>query len=593
MKLINKLQEGGAMPFMVYTPNPASTQAQQQSQSGAESKKDSAGMSKDIMKMIADNGIPSDVDVFMKQLSNFTGNMMDPNTSMDSLMQTPEGYNMVVSQLNKLQFNKDALIEARKELYSKGGLEEAAITTNGGVLVKNKDGEMNSISINEYAANKDDYSLVTNNELLQLRSYDKNMAFNNSVTSILSNGEGTQNITKQLQAVIGQMKTSKNSREGFMPADQLEALKGIDELTGVVKVKQDTESSRLHKDHAIEYLYNTLSQSAKNLLKVKAAQKGWDPDKGAKMLIETLIVPSTHESKSVSYDLKADGLGAGSKKSGASEKITPPDFRTAVMNDAFTKTPTQLNLGGEASIFTDAYVFNKPYDMDGKTVEQGTSVKDVINKSFGGIVDSNTVFLGDMKIPEGMLDRIAYTGEKGAVVNLPYKMVNGSAVPDFDSIKRMEEAEKEIRRDKITDPNAKKGVYDRFGVLDIIQANPNDTRIFQRFAQLPVYAYENGVISNTNSPFLRKLSGEEETAADRLVKKAYTGKPDGSLDFKTWWIDDMYKSMVYMSLSGGLMDAAIGGNVVNVPKLDYQESVERQADLQRKANAVTGKAAYQ
>lgn len=578
------------MPFMVYTPNPPSTPQPASVGAGkvatSPSGKKDSDLSKDIIKMVTENGIPSDVDAFLTQVSEFTGSMLDPSMGIEGLMQTAGGYNMILSQLNKIQFNKDALVEARKELYEKGALEEAAITANGGVLVKNEDGEINSISIDQYAANKDKYAIVTNNELLQMRSYDKNMAFNNSATSILANGEGTQNITKQLQTVISQMKASKESKEGFIPAEQLEALKGIDEITGVVKVDQTTETSRLHKEHAIEYLWGTLSASAKNLLKVKAAQKGWDPEKGGKAMIEMLIVPSTYESK---YDLKADGLGAGS------EKTTAPDFRTAIMNDAFTKTPTQINLGGEASIFTDAYVFNKPYDMQGNTVTEGTSIKDVINKSFGGVVDASAIFLGDQKIQPGVLDRMAYTGEKGAVINLPYRMVNGSPVPDFDAIRRLDEAEKEIKMDKVTDPNIKKGIYAKHEVLEIALANPNDTRIFQRFAQLPIYTYNAGVITNTSSPFLKRVTDSaEESAADKLIKQAYTGKPDGDLDFNKWYNDDdIYKSMVYMAISGGLMDAAIGGNVVNVPKLDYQQSVERQAALQRKATAITGKEAYQ
>lgn len=581
------------MPFMVYTPNPPSTSQPASVGAGkvatSPSGKKDSDLSKDIMKMVTENGIPSDVDAFLTQVSEFTGSMLDPSMGIEGLMQTAGGYNMILSQLNKIQFNKDALVEARKELYGKGALEEAAITANGGVLVKNEDGEINSISIDQYAANKDKYAIVTNNELLQMRSYDKNMAFNNSATSILANGEGTQNITKQLQTVISQMKASKESKEGFIPAEQLEALKGIDEITGVVKVDQTTETSRLHKEHAIEYLWGTLSASAKNLLKVKAAQKGWDPEKGGKAMIEMLIVPSTYESRSVKYDLKADGLGAGS------EKTTAPDFRTAIMNDAFTKTPTQINLGGEASIFTDAYVFNKPYDMQGNTVTEGTSIKDVINKSFGGVVDASAIFLGDQKIQPGVLDRMAYTGEKGAVINLPYRMVNGSPVPDFDAIRRLDEAEKEIKMDKVTDPNIKKGIYAKHEVLEIALANPNDTRIFQRFAQLPIYTYNAGVITNTSSPFLKRVTDSaEESAADKLIKQAYTGKPDGDLDFNKWYNDDdIYKSMVYMAISGGLMDAAIGGNVVNVPKLDYQQSVERQAALQRKATAITGKEAYQ
>jgi hypothetical protein len=82
----------------------------------------------------------------------------------------------------------------KSKLYENGGIGEAAISANGEVVVKNAEGGINIIPISKF--NPEEHQAVSNNELIQLRAYDKSLSFNNNLTSILKNGEGTANITK-------------------------------------------------------------------------------------------------------------------------------------------------------------------------------------------------------------------------------------------------------------------------------------------------------------------------------------------------------------------------------------------------------------
>lgn len=177
------------------------------------------------------------------------------------------------------------------------------------------------MSIDEYSKNKDNYQLLTNNDLLQMRSYDKNGAFNNSMISILQNGEGMENVQKTIKGVVDQMKVQKQKGEQFLDASQSNILKGIDGLQGLLKVGESQESSRIYAQQALEYLYTTLPQSQRNLLRAKAAQMGLDPTKGALDIIKQNIIFGTQESKEQSLDLqkKPGDSGSGEGGGGTSE----------------------------------------------------------------------------------------------------------------------------------------------------------------------------------------------------------------------------------------------------------------------------------
>ena len=465
--------------------------------------------------MINENGIPSDVEAFTTQLAEFGTNIYGEKISIDDLFNTPTGFTMIANQLNKLQYNKVALTKAVDQLYSKGGLEEAAITTNGQVIVRDAEGNMKSISISELSKNPAEYQTVSNNELLQMRTYAKNGAFNNQMVSILQNGEGMENVTKQLQYVIRQLKTTKMSRDQFMSPDQVEALRGINELQGLVKVNNSQEGvSNDNAQAALSYLYSTLSQSARNLLRLKGAQQGKDPDEGALELISKLIQTNSKTVDEQKIDISNVSGGSLGKK-GSQGQVTAPDFRTAIQNDMFNLETTELNLGTRMSIISNAYTFNRPHTKDGKALEQGTSIKDVLTEAFGGTVNSNSIYIGNQKINVGDTDRIAYTGEQGAVVTLPAKYENGALSPDFDAIERLSEAEAKIKAEGISDPVSKQAVYEQHGVWQYADMNPNKSQSTAQFVQLPVYTYDTGLLEDTSSPFYRKLSGKEEDKIGR------------------------------------------------------------------------------
>lgn len=586
MKLINKLQEGGGMPFMVYTPNPASTPQDISTTPTTESpdKKDT-GLSKDILKMVADNGIPADVDAFLSQVNGFSSGIFGDSQGIDALASTPEGYNMLISQLNKLQFNKAALLKARDNLYSNGGLQEAAISASGTVIGRDAEGNVKPLTMEEYAKNKDKYNLLTNNDLLQMRSYDRNGAFNNSMISILENGEGMENVQKTIQGVISQMKVQKMKGESFADPKTLNVLKGIDGIQGIVKVGESQESSRVYAQQALDYLYSTLPQSQRNLLRVRAIQLGMDPDKGAKDIIKQNMLYATEESTNVTYDLQkkpgSDG-GSGEGSGGVSEIQWLHDWVGNSFNkDGQGLKPMEINIGSNVSIFAPSQTIGSAIKAKtGETMNRNSTIGNILQDTFSTIGDGNNVYWGDEKVTPDKLDNLVSTGKPITKAYLPIDVVHynrtGEIKPDLEIAERLSAADKEIKAKGVKSELEKLRIYSDHRVSDYISKDGkgvdiSNTQLIQPFALIQAMGEGKQVITDINKTYLREVEKTDDIA--RILNTAKFGA-NTKEDYLSWF-PNIYEGTVFIHTVDNMSAAATAGGNLNVPKSRFNaEQVE-------------------
>lgn len=612
VKFLKKFQEGGNMPFMVYSPTPTIQPEEKKTSYAGTDKKDS-GFAKDILKMVSENGIPSDVEAFNTQLSNFTSGILD-GSGIDSLLSTPEGYGMILTQVNKIKENKEALKKATENLYSTGGLNEAAITVNGGIMIQNEQGGIQAITAEEYSKDPSKFKVISNNDLLQMRSYSPNAANNTQMISILQNGEGMNNVTEQLQKVINQMKTSKSTREGFLPAEQAEALKGIDEITGVLKTKVSSESSRAYKEYAKSYLWTTLPPQSKNLLRFKAAQRGLDPNKGSLQIIEELIIPSTSESSDISYDTKDATIGtSGSGKGGGSmDKLT---FQTQYVANEFQKgmTPHVFNLGNNYSILAPSQKIGAILDSSTQNpIPTNSSIKDVINKGFNTIADQNSVFFGDQKIEYDKFDRLATTTGELEKAYLPLdqdSLAKGIYKPDLEAANRLKQAESKIKPNM--SDQEKMLIYKYAGVLDYVGVvktpgmpdriglDISDKTKVAPFAMVQAIGQHAGLIENPDSPMLQQVDDNDDTR--RILNKAKFGSDykEGKTDYLRGSFygnmpftdtEEIYKGYVFIHTYDNMSAAAASSSALKIPEsqntlTNVRSNEQQQEDIQRIRNS--------
>ena len=587
MKLVNKLQEGGIAPFMVYTPNPANSGAATAPAASSSSSGKDAGMSKDIIKMIYENGVPADVDSFLTQLSGFTTGLTGETGGLDQLMQSPQGYSMLISNLNKLKFNKEELTKARDQLYINGGLQEVAVSTNGTVIGRNSEGQLKSMSIDEYSKNKDNYQLLTNNDLLQMRSYDKNGAFNNSMISILQNGEGMENVQKTIKGVVDQMKVQKQKGEQFLDASQSNILKGIDGLQGLLKVGESQESSRVYAQQALEYLYTTLPQSQRNLLRAKAAQMGLDPTKGALDIIKQNIIFGTQESKEQSLDLqkKPGDSGNGEGSGGTAEIRWLHDWvGNSINKNGRGLQPMDINVGTNMSIFAPSQTIGSIIDAKtGETLNRNSTIGSIIEKGFSTIGDGSNVYWGDEKVTADKLDNLVSTGKPVTKAYLPIDLdlynKTGEIKPDLEVSKRMSEAEKEIKAKRVTNPLEKLRIYSSHQVADYVSKDGkgidiSNTQLIQPFALIQAMGQGKQVVSDINSTYLNEI--DKTADVERILNNAKFGAGTKKDYLNNWFGTSVYEGTVFIHTTDNMSAAATAGGNLNLPKSRFNaEQVER------------------
>ena len=92
----------------------------------------------------------------------------------------------------------------------------------------------------------------------------------------------------------------------------------------------------------------------------------------------------------------------------------------------------------------DAVFYGTPQGQDGNLVAKG-SLESLLMSGIGGIVDSNSIHLGNQKVDSSKFGQVLYDGTQLARAVLPYTYdQNGSIAPDFELMPRFIEAQKEI-----------------------------------------------------------------------------------------------------------------------------------------------------
>ena len=304
--MIFKFQQGGTTPpFVAYQPVIVSdkrTTATQEEALAAKATKDSQSgtlTSKDLYTMLKEKlkGLPSDVNIAMNQLQQ-----LEQLTQMDfdgSFTQNIESkYLSTLQTMNNLSFSRDQYDKAMETVKSNGGLNEAAIDQYGQVYVTNgKDFKLMSPD----QAKQSGWTMVTNQDLLYMRANDASLAGNDKILNVVNNGIGINQVTKMIQDSIGNLGTNSNSETAYATTQGGQLIQGLNDF---IKAAQETgqydasvedlykaqiinKTQAQQAQQAISYIYQTLPENAKALLKTRTEG---GTDKEALGLVSTLVL---------------------------------------------------------------------------------------------------------------------------------------------------------------------------------------------------------------------------------------------------------------------------------------------------------------
>lgn len=598
--MIFKFQQGGvAPPFVAYQPiivsDKRTTATQEEALAAKATKESESGKlsSKDLYTMLKEKlkGLPNDVNIAMNQLQQ-----LEQLTSMDfdgSFTQNIESkYLSTLQTMNQLSFSREQYDKALDNVKSNGGLNEAAIDQYGQVYMTNgKDYKLMSPE----EAKQSGWKQMTNQDLLYLRANDPSLSGKDEILNVVNNGIGISQVTKMIQDSIGNLGTNSSSETAYATTQQGQLIQGLNDF---IKAAQETgqydasiedlykaqiinKTQAQQAQQAIAYIYKTLPQNAKSLLKTRTEG---GTDKEALSLVSTLVLSKTSEEKSFTADLEGGPTKKSMSKDTNAGSKNDTDLKTSlplqVMQDmgGSDLAPVTIDKGDGVQMSVYGSFFSAVNDKKGDPIVN-TSLQNMLAQS--GLQDivknARSITFGDQKLTPEQLSKITYNNTGIVRADLPVNedgTVKLSVLDDFNAamneIKGLGNASKE-------QVEAIKAKYNLDQYLkDDGTPNPKHTA---PFILTEGYTTEKNGIEDT--AFVKHIKNPTDDQI-QLIKDSLTvgtGKDAKVPDIDTfdWYnpfdyfgTENIYKATVYIPISTNVGAAVRGGN----QNLDYNEALK-------------------
>ena len=305
---VRSYQRGGGLKAAIYQPvtvTPTSTTAQYAinllngsgstaatKSSGSDGKITEKDLYTGLYKTIAEQGLQSDTAAIIQSLQTelFNDSLLDPFGDTSDLSNK---YLKALSYVNMAKGNQKEYDEAYQLAVSKDSLQENAVTTDGKLVVKTQNGEITTISPEEYRKNQNRYQALTNGNLLAERNMNPKYAFQNGLLQTVKNGTSSKEIYAAINTAIQGLGNSSNDIYGYTSVQQQQIQKGISLIQtaalkygpqavldmvstdGLYKVGIKDKNQQNQVQLALDSLFQMLSPAQQTLLKVKSRFGIW------------------------------------------------------------------------------------------------------------------------------------------------------------------------------------------------------------------------------------------------------------------------------------------------------------------------------
>lgn len=484
---IRKYQAGA----IIYTPTPTggqatSTQASASSSSASEKPEKITGtMLKEIMDQLKEDGLPADVE----QVLNYAARYLDKSshlTDMSLFGGKDTEYNIkdwinITKLVKEAKWNKELYDDASDKLKEEDAWNDVATDTNGKIWLSNGK-NLSKVSVSEYVKEREKltesgYVPISYNTLGDFRSryfgFDKNGMLEDMKAAV-----GMKSITKQLVDIVTKFEATEVSKYKFSQGTdrirdasgrsyQLEAVKdGMEALTsggpsGYYKLTQKTKVDKSNVEDALDYLWNSLGDSAQNAVRAKLAVEGDNPNNGdaVKAFLADIIsfhagnkVDVNFDSSATNYDPNGTGKKGGNIKE---ENLSAQDtYQIAFVNgegrDTYVDlTPKASKIYETGTMHTRAIGFGPMVSAKDTTQVLGDhmNLPEWFQKSaLASSLQIDSITFGNRLLENWELPAIMYEGgQQTYSVYLPYKEINGKISPDFELFDRYNKYLKAIK----------------------------------------------------------------------------------------------------------------------------------------------------
>ena len=576
---IEKKQAGG----IIYTPFvPSYTDSEAESGSSSSSSSDVGkigDVQKEIMDVLQENGLPSDVDYFMQTADRFLRKA--EATGVWSM----SDFTRIQSLANRVAHNKTLYDSATKHLTETGNWNEIALNNKGQMYVINKEGTINTISPLEYYKNRSNYQALTNNDILEYRS--RATPFDSSVLNDAAGSIGVNDITEYVKGIILDFGT--RSISGYTNSEIAQMDESLNRLVangprGYYKYKEEAQGGGGPTTQAVEYLYNVLPNNMKQLLIAKTAAEGKNPEQYAPELLVQMLTNHLDYDLSVDYDSAAtasDPKYTDATTSGKTVERTLPE-RYVDGNGLGEHKWIQITPEGSSTpLFALGQSAQTIMSKDGKTPLPSTTLYQVLNESLGigGVTRKDSISFGDQLLNTTDYDKVVYDSSTPLYrVLLPFKDQGGRIVPDFEAQIKAQQLQDEIKAQGITDPGYISQLVQDYFQGEAVYDLETNTINFKRtmpFLTFGVIVSGKTVSFDTKSEYIQHLDRDEA----RQYKDLYNNlvkyhNPYGSGDIvndqsKTK-AGQIYMGNVFIPIDNELAGATVYNNDI-APASRYQD----------------------
>ena len=612
---IKKLQTGGIPPmFSTFTPltvtNPyAGVDPMfmwlQQMGSGASSSssKSSSGSGvsvKDTMSLLKDmKGLDSDVSSAMAVLKESAREQ----AIFGGTSGLVNDYYRNIDIANKVNQSKELYDNAYKVVKENGGISEAAITSDGKVIVRDKNDNIQALDPVEYLKHKANYQIQTNGNLLYARAHDKRMAFNNAVLEVVENGTSLDKIASTINTVASKLGTNTNSIEGYTAKEAQKIQNGIAILKkaaeenidsmpmdGIYKTGIKEQSQQIQVKLAIDVLYAGLPENQKTLLKLKSD----GTDVGAKSMVAAILMSRIDASSefTMSYPNDVNSSTTSSTKQGESEidkqvKTNPAlQFFLGYGNKG---TLVIQNKTKNGIIFTAS---NMPLmDKNNDPIPLGT-LFDVGQGQFGGYLDIQNATMGEARLSRSGINNVVVEGGQIYSAELPIDPNSKIPKPDIKFLQTIEKANEELRGMGVNPSGGNtlsaqqiqtiNKVYEKYKLPVKYESNGELTSRYARFAMVNGTATAQAFDDNPEfgAGVMQVSDKNERKNFEANMRKL--GDDKFSLDdgyILGWKKDELYKGTIFIPVYNNIWNALATTNSNISPTVSQQiETLQQQTD---------------
>ena len=589
MKL-TRFQQGGITP--VVSSYSRASDADSSSASVASTKKEdkSDGITdKDLLKALDSlDALPNEVRAIQTELQNF---ILDQSAlgGLDSTTISMK-YASLIGKMKIAKFNSDQYKEAYNQIKSNGGINEIAIDTDGYIYCRNRQdpNDFERFTAQEYLQNYNDYRAVSNQELLELRARSPELIDNNEVLKVVANGMGMPAIQTMINNAITKIGTTTMQQGGYSQVQINQIQQGIENIqeasensnsggasTGILqKLEVMSKDQQQQAKMALQYVYSTLPKSARALLEVKAAEGGVQG--GVLGLLSTFIASKLDFTKTEDEQRSKDPSSKGTKStSTAVPKGVDPTLASLQLTPVMM---TQLGMGERKQIATihggkygaKNYAQVVPIvNKEGAALGAATTLAKVSESQLSGMLSWEDATMGGARIDQTAMMKVAITGGKMYVMNIPIDKSRNDGViaPDIRYLRRLEDADQDIEvwkrqnRGKEITPKEINEIYKKHQLPVLMDEYGNiNARDYAKFALF------NGI---TKDCYLIPPPDGTDIIAEDVSKSAESYKnillstdPSNKEDFdedNLWdWNghDTLYKATVFIPVSTNILSGA-------------------------------------